>query len=115
MHGYLQVRVVCVLKYINNTHSSRWMFDCCRVPGDGLDWAVSHAKAGDKGDSGHIIVIRKNRFWKIDITDNGRILSTQELEKYVHVFCCRQRRLMVTGKYSIFMTIPSKNTPVLAF
>ena len=95
------------------SHSYRWMFDCCRVPGDGLDWSVSHAKAGDKGDSGHIIVIRKNRFWKIDITDNGRILGTQELEKHVHPFCCR-RKLMVAGKYSIFMTIPSKNTQAWA-
>ncbi|KAH9479541.1 Carnitine O-acetyltransferase, mitochondrial [Psilocybe cubensis] len=65
----------------------RWMFDCCRVPGEGYDWSVSHAKAGDKGDSGHIIVIRKNRLWKVDITDNGRILSTPEIQKQIqHIY-----------------------------
>lgn len=62
------------------------MFDCCRVPGEGLDWSVSYAKAGDIGNSGHIVVIRKNRFWKVEITENGRILSTEEIEKYVHPF-----------------------------
>ena len=63
---------------------SRWMFDCCRVPGpQGLDWSVSHAKPGDAGDTGHIIVIRKNRFWKMEATDNGRILSTAEFERLV--------------------------------
>ncbi|KAF8967724.1 carnitine acetyl transferase [Flammula alnicola] len=65
----------------------RWMFDCCRVPGEGLDWSVSYAKAGDLGDSGHIIVIRKNRVWKVDVTHNGRILSTQEIEKQIqHIY-----------------------------
>ncbi|KAF8745453.1 hypothetical protein AX14_008885 [Amanita brunnescens Koide BX004] len=60
----------------------RWMFDCCRVPGpQGLDWSITHAKPGDTGDSGHIIVIRNNRFWKMEATDNGQILSTAEFEK----------------------------------
>ncbi|KAJ3516936.1 hypothetical protein NLJ89_g804 [Agrocybe chaxingu] len=65
----------------------RWMFDCCRVPGDGLDWSISYAKPGDLGDSGHIIVIRKNRIWKVDVTDNGRILSTEDIEKQIqHIY-----------------------------
>ncbi|KAF9563145.1 acyltransferase ChoActase/COT/CPT [Agrocybe pediades] len=65
----------------------RWMFDCCRVPGEGLDWSVSYAKEGDIGDSGHIIVIRKNRIYKVDVTENGRILSTQEIEKQIqHIY-----------------------------
>lgn len=60
------------------------MFDCCRIPGpQGLDWSISHVKEGDQGDSGHIIVFRKNRVWKVDVTKDGRILSTHEIEKYV--------------------------------
>jgi len=59
------------------------MFDCCRVPGDGLDWSISYAKSGDLGDSGHIVVIRKNRIWKLNVTQNGRILNTKEIEEYV--------------------------------
>jgi carnitine O-acetyltransferase len=59
------------------------MFDCCRVPGDGLDWSISYAKSGDLGDSGYIVVIRKNRIWKVNVTQNGRILNTKEIEEYV--------------------------------
>ncbi|KAG6812724.1 hypothetical protein H0H92_000941 [Tricholoma furcatifolium] len=63
----------------------RWMFDCCRIPGpEGLDWSVSYAKENDTGDSGHIIVIRNNRVWKIVAAEGGRILSTEEFEKQIH-------------------------------
>ncbi|KAJ6581882.1 carnitine acetyl transferase [Mycena capillaripes] len=62
----------------------RWMFDCCRVPGpEGLDWSVTYAKPGDTGDSGHIIVFRNNRPWKVQTTQDGRILSIRELEKQI--------------------------------
>ncbi|TFK26188.1 carnitine acetyl transferase [Coprinopsis marcescibilis] len=66
----------------------RWMFDCCRVPGiDGLDWGVSHAVPGDDGNSGHIIVIRKNRVWKIDATKDGKILSTSDFNRQLdHIY-----------------------------
>ncbi|KAJ7811919.1 carnitine acetyl transferase [Mycena olivaceomarginata] len=61
--------------------SYRWMFDCCRVPGpEGLDWCVTYAKPGDTGDSGHIVVFRNNRPWKVQTAVNGRILSTEELQ-----------------------------------
>ena len=59
------------------------MFDCSRVPGEGFDWSVSYSKAGDLGNSGHIVVIRKNRAWKIDVAPEGMILSTEEIQKYV--------------------------------
>ncbi|KAJ3745338.1 carnitine acetyl transferase [Lentinula detonsa] len=62
----------------------RWMFDCCRIPGsDGLDWSKSFAVEGDTGDSGHIVVMRKNRVWKINAAVNGRILSTDEFERQI--------------------------------
>lgn len=60
----------------------RWMFDCCRVPGPtGMDWAVSYAKEGEQGDSGHIVVLRKNRVWKVKIAQGRQLLSTSDLEK----------------------------------
>ena len=63
------------------------MFDCCRVPGiDGLDWGVSHAKYGDTGNSGHIVVIRRGRFWKVDVSKQGKLLGTTDLEKLVGIF-----------------------------
>ncbi|TRM69826.1 acyltransferase ChoActase/COT/CPT [Schizophyllum amplum] len=61
----------------------RWMFDCCRVPGHGIDWSVSHAKAGDTGNSGHIIVTRNNRFWKVPAAQDGHILSTEDFERQI--------------------------------
>ncbi|KAL1748690.1 acyltransferase ChoActase/COT/CPT [Schizophyllum fasciatum] len=65
----------------------RWMFDCCRVPGHGLDWSVTHAKPGDTGDSGHIVVTRNNRFWKVPAAQDGRILSTEDLERQIqHIY-----------------------------
>ncbi|KAJ7091566.1 acyltransferase ChoActase/COT/CPT [Mycena belliarum] len=66
----------------------RWMFDCCRLPGpQGLDWSVTYAVPGDTGDSGHIVVFRNNRVWKVSTTMDGRILSTFEFYrqfKYIY-------------------------------
>ncbi|KAJ6620571.1 acyltransferase ChoActase/COT/CPT [Mycena sp. CBHHK59/15] len=66
----------------------RWMFDCCRVPGpQGLDWSVTYAVPGDTGDSGHIVVFRNNRVWKVETARDGRILSTDEIEKQIqHIY-----------------------------
>ena len=55
----------------------RWTFDCARVPGtEGLDWSVSHATSGD----GHVVVLRNGHFWRLDVAQDGHILSTAELE-----------------------------------
>lgn len=67
---------------INANTCNRWMFDCCRIPGpEGLDWSMSYAKEGETGDTGHIIVLRKNRVWKVPLASNARIYSTDEIEK----------------------------------
>lgn len=61
------------------------MFDCSRVPGiEGCDYSVSHAKPGETGDSGHVVVIRQGRLWKIDIAQDGKLISTADLERCVH-------------------------------
>ncbi|KAF9047176.1 carnitine acetyl transferase [Hymenopellis radicata] len=66
----------------------RWMFDCCRVPGtNGLDWSRTYAKPTDDGTSGHIVVFRNNRPWKVAVTDKCRILSTEEIESQIqHIY-----------------------------
>ncbi|KIY51868.1 acyltransferase ChoActase/COT/CPT [Fistulina hepatica ATCC 64428] len=76
----LKTGPICVDTY-------RWMFDCCRVPGtEGLDWGVSHANR-DQGDDGHIIVIRRNRVWKVPAAHNGHILSTSDFERQLaHIY-----------------------------
>lgn len=63
------------------------MFDCSRVPGpEGVDWSVSYAKEGDLGESGHVVVFRKGRVWKLEPWQNGHLLSVEEIEKYVSLF-----------------------------
>jgi hypothetical protein len=64
------------------TSGLRWMFDACRVPGlDGKDFSVTSAKEGDSGDSGTVVFIRNGKFWKVDATIDGRLLSTSEWEQ----------------------------------
>ena len=57
------------------------MFDCCRVPGtQGLDWSVSYADTPNPDDDlGHVIVIRKNRFWKIKAQVGGEVVGMGDL------------------------------------
>jgi carnitine O-acetyltransferase len=67
---------------------TRWMFDCCRIPGkDGKDFSISHAKEGDNGDTGHIVVFRNNRPWLIEAARDGQILGTEEFERYRQSNC----------------------------
>ena len=70
-----------------------WMFDCCRVPNEGLDWSISYATPGEMGNTGHIIVLRKNRVWKVQVTQKGQLLSTQDIEKQVFCSPCGRRIL----------------------
>lgn len=58
----------------------RWMFDCCRVPSPVADWSITYAKGDDMGDSGHVVVFRNGRAWKIDAAPHGKLLSTADLQ-----------------------------------
>ena len=57
------------------------MFDCCRVPGaQGVDWSVSYAGAPSPQDNlGHVIVVRKNRFWKIKAQVGDTVVGMGDL------------------------------------
>ncbi|KAG9313003.1 acyltransferase ChoActase/COT/CPT [Chiua virens] len=59
----------------------RWMFDCCRVPGaQGIDWSVSYAGSPNPHDDlGHVIVVRKNRFWKIKVQVGDKVAGMGDL------------------------------------
>lgn len=56
--------------------SYKWMFNCCRVPVKPADTNVKFPAEGNE----HIIVIRKNQFWKVPTHINGKQLNTAELE-----------------------------------
>ncbi|KZT67345.1 acyltransferase ChoActase/COT/CPT [Daedalea quercina L-15889] len=65
----------------------RWMFDCCRVPGQPADWSVTYAREGDRGDSGHVVVLRHGRFWKLEPWQDDRLLSVDELQTQIkHIY-----------------------------
>lgn len=88
MHGHLEVRFfgriypLSLSFFVLTRRVDRWMFDCCRVPGsDGKDRSVTYAREGDIGDSGHVVLIRKGRFWRLDPFKDGKLLSSQDLER----------------------------------
>ncbi|KAI8941647.1 hypothetical protein NX059_002860 [Plenodomus lindquistii] len=56
--------------------SYEWMFNCSRVPKKPADTAVKFPFKENQ----HIIVVRKNQFWKIPHEINGKQLNTAELE-----------------------------------
>ncbi|GBE89636.1 Carnitine O-acetyltransferase, mitochondrial [Sparassis crispa] len=65
----------------------RWMFDCSRVPGPGADWSVSYALPGERGDSGHVVVLRRGRVWRLEPWRNGQLLSLAALQKQIqHIY-----------------------------
>ena len=43
---------------------------------------MSYAQEGDTGDSGHVILIRKGRFWRLDPFKDGQLLSSHDLERW---------------------------------
>ena len=57
--------------------SYQWMFNTCRIPAKSADHPIKYDPAANK----HIIVIRKNQFFKVMHEHGGKQLNTSELEK----------------------------------
>ena len=55
----------------------QWMFNGCRRPAKGRDYPVKYSYKDNK----HIVVIRKNQFFKVQHEIGGQQLNTSELEK----------------------------------
>jgi len=56
--------------------SYHWMFNACRIPAKGKDYGVKYSADENK----HILVIRKNNFFKVPHEHNGKSLNTTEFE-----------------------------------
>jgi len=54
----------------------QWMFNCSRVPARPADYPVKYPAHGNQ----HILVIRKNQFFKVMHEIDGKQLNTSELE-----------------------------------
>ncbi|KAJ6155315.1 hypothetical protein N7470_005881 [Penicillium chermesinum] len=57
--------------------SYQYMFNCCRIPADGEDFPRKYAAAENQ----HIVVVRKNQFFKVPLVVKGKALNVSELEQ----------------------------------
>lgn len=58
--------------------SYKYMFNACRYPAKPSDYEVTF----DPTTNNHITVIRKNKFFVLDLVKDGIQLSTAEIERY---------------------------------
>ncbi|OQE13805.1 hypothetical protein PENFLA_c043G08189 [Penicillium flavigenum] len=57
--------------------SYQYMFNCCRIPADGADFPRKYPASENQ----HIVVVRKNQFFKVPLVIDGQQLNVSELEK----------------------------------
>ncbi|KAI9766126.1 MAG: Carnitine O-acetyltransferase mitochondrial [Candelina submexicana] len=57
--------------------SYKWMFNACRIPAKPADYPVKYPHEKNQ----HIVVVRKNQFFKVIHTAGGKQLNTSELEQ----------------------------------
>ncbi|KAK3944794.1 acyltransferase ChoActase/COT/CPT [Diplogelasinospora grovesii] len=69
---YMKKLPICMDSY-------KWMFNCSRVPAKPADYHVKFDPAEAKNK--HILVIRKNQFFKVAHEVDGKQLNNSELEK----------------------------------
>ncbi|KAI5866786.1 carnitine acetyl transferase [Durotheca rogersii] len=78
---YMKKLPICMDSY-------KWMFNTCRVPAKPADYPVKYDYKLHK----HILVIRKNRFFKVLHEVDGKQLNTSELEaQFARVYELAQR------------------------
>lgn len=58
-------------------YSFKWMFNACRYPAKPSDYESKF----DPKTNNHMTVIRKNKFFIVDLVKEGKQLSTFELER----------------------------------
>lgn len=57
--------------------SYEYMFNCCRIPADPADYPQKFSAEENQ----HIVVVRKNQFYKVPLVLNGQALNVSELEQ----------------------------------
>ncbi|KAJ5784313.1 Carnitine O-acetyltransferase [Penicillium pulvis] len=57
--------------------SYEYMFNCCRIPADPADYPQKFSAEENQ----HIVVVRKNQFYKVPLVVNGQALNVSELEQ----------------------------------
>ena len=65
---------------IDKVRYSNRAFNACRVPASPGDYAVKIAE--DSKDGQHMVIVRNNQFFKVDLADqNGKQYSTEEFKR----------------------------------
>jgi carnitine O-acetyltransferase len=73
---YMKKLPICMDSY-------KYMFNCSRVPAKPADYPIKYSAEENK----HILVIRKNQFFKVLHEVNGKQLNTSELEQqFQHIY-----------------------------
>lgn len=70
---------------------------------------MTYATQGDTGDSGHVILIRKGRFWRLDPFKDGKLLSSRDLERQIRYILDH-----TTCEYPAIGTLTASNRDVWA-
>jgi carnitine O-acetyltransferase len=83
---YMKKLPICMDSY-------KYMFNCSRVPAKPADYPVKFSHEDNK----HIIVIRKNQFFKLNYETNGQQLNTSELEQQFQSIYNRAERSAPVG------------------
>jgi carnitine O-acetyltransferase len=73
--------------------SYQWMFNACRVPARPADYPVKFPAQGNS----HILVIRKNQFFKVQHEVDGKQLNTSELEQQFKSVYARAEKSPAVG------------------
>lgn len=61
--------------------SYKWMFNSCRYPVKPSDIA----KKFNPAENNHLVFVRKNKFYEVPIAQDGKPLTTAELQAYVFI------------------------------
>lgn len=73
--------------------SYEYMFNCCRVPAEGEDYAQKYPAKENE----HIVVVRKNQFFKVPTHIDGHQLTTAEFQQQFEKIIQRAERVPGVG------------------
>jgi carnitine O-acetyltransferase len=73
--------------------SYQWMFNACRRPAEPADYPIKY----DHNENKHIVVVRKNQFFKVEHEINGQQLNASELERQFNIIYRKAEKAPAVG------------------
>ena len=77
--------------------SYQWMFNACRMPGEGRDYPVKY----DRNEHKHIVVIHKNQFFQVPHEIEGTQLNALEFERQFSLILSRAEKAPAVGALTV--------------